>query len=42
MTETGPDHVGRILAQWAVERPDLDVSPMGIPWPMWGLLHIQA
>jgi DNA-binding MarR family transcriptional regulator len=25
-----PDHVGRILAQWAVERPDLDVSPMGI------------
>ncbi len=25
-----PDHVGRILAQWAVQRPDLDVSPMGI------------
>ncbi len=24
------DHVGRILAQWARERPDLDVSPMGI------------
>ncbi|WP_232681007.1 MarR family winged helix-turn-helix transcriptional regulator [Nocardioides sp. R-C-SC26] len=24
------DHVGRILAQWAVERPDLDVSPMGV------------
>ena len=26
----GPDHVGRILQQWAVERPDLDVSPMGV------------
>jgi DNA-binding MarR family transcriptional regulator len=26
----GPDHVGRILAQWAEERPDLDVSPMGV------------
>ena len=25
-----PDHVGRILAQWNVSRPDLDVSPMGI------------
>ena len=25
-----PDHVGRILAQWARERPDLDVSPMGL------------
>ena len=25
-----PDHVGRILQQWAQERPDLDVSPMGI------------
>ncbi|MFN8192997.1 MAG: MarR family transcriptional regulator [Nocardioidaceae bacterium] len=24
------DHVGRIMAQWAVERPDLDVSPQGI------------
>lgn len=24
------DHVGRILDQWAVERPDLDVSPMGV------------
>lgn len=27
---TQPDHVGRILEQWAVERPDLDVSPMGV------------
>lgn len=26
----GPDHVGRILEQWARERPDLDVSPMGV------------
>ena len=25
-----PDHVGRIMAQWAAERPDLDVSPQGI------------
>lgn len=28
--ERDPDHVGRIMAQWARERPDLDVSPMGI------------
>lgn len=25
-----PDHVGRIMGQWAVERPELDVSPMGV------------
>ena len=24
------DHVGRIIAQWGDERPDLDVSPMGV------------
>lgn len=24
------DHVDHILAQWAAERPDLDVSPMGV------------
>ena len=24
------DHVGRIMAQWAVERPDIDVSPQGV------------
>ncbi len=24
------DHVGRIMAQWAVERPDVDASPQGI------------
>ena len=24
------DHVGRIMAQWAVERPDLDVGPQGL------------
>ncbi len=24
------DHVGQIMAQWAVERPDLDVAPQGI------------
>lgn len=27
---TEPDHVGRIMAQWAVERPDLDVTPQGV------------
>ena len=27
---THEDHVSIILAQWAAERPDLDVSPMGI------------
>ena len=25
-----PDHVGRLMEQWHVERPDLDVSPMGV------------
>lgn len=24
------DHVDRILAQWSVERPELDVSPVGV------------
>ncbi|RUQ98123.1 MarR family winged helix-turn-helix transcriptional regulator [Labedella endophytica] len=24
------DHVDHILAQWAIERPDLDVAPMGV------------
>ena len=24
------DHVGRIIEQWRVERPDIDVSPQGI------------
>ena len=27
---TYEDYVSIILAQWAAERPDLDVSPMGI------------
>lgn len=26
----GMDHVGRLQAQWARERPDLDTGPMGI------------
>lgn len=30
MSEPAPDHVDRILAQWSVERPDLDVSPVGV------------
>ena len=25
-----PDHVDHLLAQWALERPDLDVSAMGV------------
>jgi len=25
-----PDFVGRIIEQWAVERPDLDASPIGV------------
>lgn len=25
-----PDHVDRLMQQWHVERPDLDVSPMGV------------
>lgn len=28
--EQEQDHVGRIMAQWAVERPDLDVGPQGL------------
>jgi DNA-binding MarR family transcriptional regulator len=32
------DHVGRIQAQWARERPDLDVSPQGL----YGRLHRLA
>ena len=30
MTQEDLDHVGRIIAQWATHRPDLDVSPMGL------------
>lgn len=30
MSTSDLDHVGRIMAQWAQERPDLDVSPQGI------------
>lgn len=29
-TDDDLDHVGRILEQWRLERPDLDPSPMGI------------
>lgn len=32
------DHVGRIMAQWGSERPDLDVSPQGVV----GRLHRVA
>ena len=30
MNATDLDHVGRIIAQWGEQRPDLDVSPMGL------------
>lgn len=30
MSSDQPDHVGRILGQWGRERPDLDVSPLGV------------
>lgn len=30
MSADQPDHVGRILGQWGRERPDLDVSPLGV------------
>lgn len=30
MSQTEPDAVDHILAQWARERPDLDVTPMGL------------
>ena len=33
-----PDHVGRILEQWHRERPELDVSPLGVV----GRLHRLA
>ena len=38
MSPSEPDHVGRILAQWGRERPDLDVSPLGVV----GRLHRLA
>jgi DNA-binding MarR family transcriptional regulator len=38
MEQREPDHVTKILAQWAEERPDLDVSPIG----MIGRLHRLA
>ena len=28
--ESDLDHVGRIMAQWSRERPDVDVSPQGV------------
>lgn len=30
MADTAPDRVDEILAQWRTERPDLDVSPVGV------------
>ena len=30
MTSTGQDHVDWVMAQWAAERPDMDVSPQGL------------
>lgn len=30
MTSTGQDHVDWVMAQWAAERPEVDVSPQGL------------
>ena len=30
MPDTAPDHVDTILAEWARERPDLDLAPLGV------------
>jgi DNA-binding MarR family transcriptional regulator len=30
MAGATPDHIDRILAQWARERPDLDIAPLGV------------
>jgi len=30
MTQSAPDHVDRLLAQWCRERPELETSPMGL------------
>ena len=38
MSSGEPDHVGRIQAQWRRERPELDVSPLGVV----GRLHRLA
>jgi DNA-binding MarR family transcriptional regulator len=39
VTAPEPDHVGRILEQWRVERPDLDVSPLAIIGRLHRLAH---
>ena len=39
MSASEPDHVGRILAQWGRERPELDVSPLGVIGRLHRLAH---
>ncbi|GAB3249932.1 MarR family winged helix-turn-helix transcriptional regulator [Nocardioides dilutus] len=39
MSTAEPDHVGRILQQWRRERPDLDVSPLGVIGRLHRLAH---
>lgn len=39
MSAHQPDHVGRIMAQWRHERPDLDVSPLGVIGRLHRLAH---
>jgi DNA-binding MarR family transcriptional regulator len=34
-----PDHVGRIIQQWRRERPELDVSPLGVIGRLHRLAH---
>lgn len=37
---TGPDHVARIQAEWARERPDVDVSPQAVIGRLHRLGHL--
>lgn len=38
--DAGPDHVARIQAEWARERPDVDVSPQAVIGRLHRLGHL--
>jgi DNA-binding MarR family transcriptional regulator len=40
MADSAPDHVDRILAQWRRERPDLDVSALGLLARLFRAAHL--
>ncbi len=40
MAESTPDHVDGILAQWRLERPDLDVAPLGLVARLFRAAHL--